>query len=55
MIRQMIGRDLKTLYRPPAAPPGAPILALRGLRTAAYPATRSTSRCAAARSSASPG
>jgi ribose transport system ATP-binding protein len=37
MIRQMIGRDLKTLYRPPAAAPGAPILELSGLRTAAYP------------------
>ena len=38
MIRLMIGRDLKGLYVPPAAPPGAPVLELRGFRTEAYPA-----------------
>jgi ribose transport system ATP-binding protein len=37
MIRLMIGRDLRALYRPPAAPPGAPILEVAGLRTAAHP------------------
>jgi ribose transport system ATP-binding protein len=37
MIRLMIGRDLKSIYRPPAAAPGAPILEIDGLRTAAYP------------------
>ncbi len=37
MIRHMIGRDLKTLYRPPAAAAGDPVLDLRGLRTSAYP------------------
>lgn len=37
MIRQMIGRDVKTLHRPPAAPPGPPILELSGVRTSAYP------------------
>jgi ribose transport system ATP-binding protein len=38
MIRLMIGRDLKALYLPPAAPAGEPVLELRGLRTTAYPA-----------------
>jgi ribose transport system ATP-binding protein len=38
MIRLMIGRDLKSIYRPPAAPPGAPILEISGARTAAFPA-----------------
>jgi ribose transport system ATP-binding protein len=33
MIRHMIGRELKTLYRPPAAPAGNPILELVGIRT----------------------
>jgi ribose transport system ATP-binding protein len=33
MIRHMIGRDLKTLYRPPAQLPGEPILELVGVRT----------------------
>ena len=33
MIRLMIGRDLKTLYDPPAAPRGNPVLQLQGLRT----------------------
>ncbi len=37
MIRLMIGRDLKALYLPPAREPGADVLALQGLRTAAYP------------------
>ena len=37
MIRHMIGRDLRTVYRPQAAPPGAPILEIAGMRTAAYP------------------
>ena len=37
MIRLMIGRDLKALYLPPAAPPGATVLELRGVRTATYP------------------
>jgi ribose transport system ATP-binding protein len=33
MIRLMIGRDLKTLYRAPASPPGEPILELKQVRT----------------------
>jgi ribose transport system ATP-binding protein len=33
MIRHMIGRELKTLYRPPAVPAGDPILELVGVRT----------------------
>jgi len=33
MIRLMIGRDLKTLYRTPAGPPGAAVLQLDGVRT----------------------
>ena len=37
MIRLMIGRDLKALYLPPAAPAGETLLELRELRTAAYP------------------
>jgi ribose transport system ATP-binding protein len=37
MIRHMIGRDLKSVYTPPAAPPGAPVLAVTGLRTRRYP------------------
>jgi ribose transport system ATP-binding protein len=37
MIRHMIGRDLKTLYRPPARPPGDAILELAGVRTAYRP------------------
>ena len=35
MIRLMIGRDLKSLYTPPAREPGAPRLALKGVRTGA--------------------
>ncbi|MDQ0467598.1 sugar ABC transporter ATP-binding protein [Labrys wisconsinensis] len=37
MIRLMIGRDLKSLYIPPAAPPGEPVLSIEEVRTAAYP------------------
>ena len=37
MIRLMIGRDLKELYTPPAAPPGTSVLELVELRTATYP------------------
>src|SRR5262245_1043028 len=37
MIRLMIGRDLKSLYSPPAAPPGAAVLELQELRTSTYP------------------
>ncbi len=37
MIRLMIGRDLKALYTPPAAPPGDIALELVDVTTAAYP------------------
>jgi ribose transport system ATP-binding protein len=37
MIRLMIGRDLKSLYVPPAAPPGAGALEIVEARTATYP------------------
>ncbi|MEQ1942515.1 sugar ABC transporter ATP-binding protein [Mesorhizobium sp. VNQ89] len=37
MIRHMIGRDLKTLYRPPQNPPGKPVLELIDVRTAYRP------------------
>ncbi len=37
MTRLMIGRDLKSLYTPPAAPPRAGGLDIRGLITAAFP------------------
>ena len=37
MIRLMIGRDLKSIYRPPAAPPGEPVLEIEGAETAAHP------------------
>ena len=37
MIRLMIGRDLKSLYTPPARPPGEAALELVGLSTATYP------------------
>jgi ribose transport system ATP-binding protein len=37
MIRLMIGRDLKSLYIPPKAPPGADILEVAGLRTQFHP------------------
>jgi ribose transport system ATP-binding protein len=38
MIRLMIGRDLKSLYTPPAAAAGQDVLGLEGVRTTAYPA-----------------
>jgi ribose transport system ATP-binding protein len=38
MIRHMIGRDLKTLYRQPRGKPGAPILEVKALRTQHWPA-----------------
>ncbi len=37
MIRLMIGRDLKSLYLPPAAPPGDTILEIDEIRTTAFP------------------
>ena len=37
MIRHMIGRELKTLYRPPGAAPGRPMLEARELRTVHWP------------------
>jgi len=37
MIRMMIGRDLKSLYIPPARGPGPPALDVVGLRTSTYP------------------
>ncbi len=37
MIRLMIGRDLKALYIPPAAPPQEPVLEIEGVRTSTYP------------------
>ncbi len=37
MIRLMIGRDLKSLYLPPADAPGDVVLELRDLRTETYP------------------
>ena len=37
MIRLMIGRDLKSLYQPPAEAPGDTVLELRDLRTETYP------------------
>lgn len=37
MIRHMIGRDLKSVYAPPAAPPGPPVLQVTGLRSPRYP------------------
>ena len=37
MIRMMIGRDLKSLYLPPAAPPGQIVLALAKARTQNWP------------------
>jgi ribose transport system ATP-binding protein len=40
MIRLMIGRDLKSLYTPPAYPAGDIILSLKGVRIAANPAAR---------------
>ncbi len=46
MIRYMIGRDLKKLYRPPSAPLGPPLIELTGITTRYRPARRSTLRCA---------
>ncbi|WEZ85939.1 sugar ABC transporter ATP-binding protein (plasmid) [Rhizobium sp. 32-5/1] len=40
MIRMMIGRDLNSLYAPPARAPGGPILSLRAVRTRAKPRAR---------------
>jgi ribose transport system ATP-binding protein len=37
MIRLMIGRDLRSLYIPPKAPPGDIMLEMSGVRTSAYP------------------
>jgi ribose transport system ATP-binding protein len=37
MIRHMIGRELKTLYKPPAAPPGEKVLELIDVRTSYRP------------------
>ncbi|WP_421724677.1 sugar ABC transporter ATP-binding protein [Bauldia sp.] len=37
MIRLMIGRDLKSLYVPPAAPPGDTLFSITDARTEAYP------------------
>jgi ribose transport system ATP-binding protein len=37
MIRLMIGRDLKSLYVPPAAPPGEAVLDIVDVVTATYP------------------
>ncbi|MCI0754694.1 sugar ABC transporter ATP-binding protein [Teichococcus vastitatis] len=37
MIRLMIGRELRSLYAPPANPPGEGGLAVRGLVTTAFP------------------
>ncbi len=41
MIRHMIGRDLTTLYRSPASPPGDAVLELRGVSTSYRPVGRS--------------
>ncbi len=37
MIRMMIGRDLKSLYIPPAAPPGDAVLEIVEVRTTSFP------------------
>jgi ribose transport system ATP-binding protein len=37
LVRLMIGRDLKVVYTPPAAPRGEVVMSARALRTAAYP------------------
>jgi ribose transport system ATP-binding protein len=37
MIRLMIGRDLRSLYTPPACPPGEGGMEVLGLRTTAFP------------------
>jgi ribose transport system ATP-binding protein len=40
MIRLMIGRDLKALYTPPAAPPGDTVLDMVEMLTSTYPARK---------------
>src|SRR5262245_58003322 len=40
MIRHMIGRELKTLYRPPASPPGEAVIDLAGIVTRYRPNER---------------
>ena len=55
MIRLMIGRDLKSLYTPPAAPAGAEALVLAGLRRRPVPAVPSSLALRPAKSSAWPG
>ncbi len=40
MIKLMIGRDLKSIYKPPAAAPGEPLLEIAGFETAAHPGAR---------------
>ena len=40
MVRLMIGRDLRTLYTPPARPPGAGGLEIQDLVTSAFPSRR---------------
>ena len=42
MIRLMIGRDLKSLYVPPAVAPGKAMLDIAGARTAAWPRAQAT-------------
>jgi ribose transport system ATP-binding protein len=37
MIRHMIGRDLQSVYTPPASLPAEPVLQVTGLRTCRYP------------------
>jgi ribose transport system ATP-binding protein len=37
MVRHMIGRDLRALYRPPADAPGSAVLEIRGARTGSRP------------------
>jgi ribose transport system ATP-binding protein len=37
MIRLMIGRDLKSLYTPPASPARQEVMSLKGIRTHAHP------------------
>lgn len=39
MIQLMIGRDLKSLYTPPTAAPGDPVMSVRGFRTGTFPAS----------------
>ncbi|MFO1208398.1 MAG: ATP-binding cassette domain-containing protein [Amaricoccus sp.] len=55
MIRLMIGRDLRSIYRPPAAPPGGALLEIEGIRTAARPERAVDLTVRRGRSSAWPG